>query len=663
MITRIRLKNWKSHLDSELSFGPGVNALVGIVGSGKSSLMQAITFALFGSLQAVSSRKIDLNELIMSRPARKDRAEVELECELAGKRYQIRRVIERGKGTTLAEIRENGKMLDVNAKNVTAAVERALQMDYELFSKAVYSEQNELDYFLRIPKGKRTGHIDRMLKVERFEQARETAVALKNRVLDRREEKARMLEGMEKDGLGKRIEGSRREIESLSKEMGKLKVIAQESSRKRAELEKAVSGMEGKQGRLNDINTALESIRSALSEMDAGLKKDLPGLEQVRDSMGLIESNIKVLSKQVEDKNRELEDGRDMIASLNTKIKLLREGITSLEKIGAKCPLCESSISHEHRDGILEDKKGDESRLHEKVSRAVSQVSRIRGEKEEIEEKLRTKEAERVRLSGVLDDVKRLTGLERRKKEYLKRASEHEAEKARLEKGMPDRTLNDARKELQEEAARERELAARASSLAEKLSDRKSSLEDLIKRQGELEKYRKEVAGDEAAAAGLDRFVSVLKVTQDQLREEFVKTVNRIMGDVWRELYPYGDFDSIRLAVDQDYTLQLRSSGDWVAVEGIASGGERSMACLALRIAFSHAFIPNLRWLILDEPTHNLDALSVEQLSRVLRERIGSFAEQVFLITHEERISDGMDSYYRLERDKGKNEPTRVVAM
>jgi exonuclease SbcC len=98
-------------------------------------------------------------------------------------------------------------------------------------------------------------------------------------------------------------------------------------------------------------------------------------------------------------------------------------------------------------------------------------------------------------------------------------------------------------------------------------------------------------------------------------------------------------------------------------VDGMASGGERSMASLALRIAFSHAFIPNLRWLILDEPTHNLDTASIEQLSRTLKERMGSFAEQVFLITHEERICDSLDSFYRLERDKSSNEPTRVVAM
>jgi DNA repair exonuclease SbcCD ATPase subunit len=102
-------------------------------------------------------------------------------------------------------------------------------------------------------------------------------------------------------------------------------------------------------------------------------------------------------------------------------------------------------------------------------------------------------------------------------------------------------------------------------------------------------------------------------------------------------------------------------------VDGIASGGERSMACLALRIAFSKAFIPNLKWLILDEPTHNLDSNAIEQFSQILREKIDQFVDQVFLITHEERISEAVGgssgSLHHLERDKEANEPTRVKTV
>ena len=79
MITRVKMVNWKSHLDSELKFSKGVNALIGIMGSGKTSVMQAIAFALFGTFSALGSKKLALDDLVMSKPQKKRHAMVEVE--------------------------------------------------------------------------------------------------------------------------------------------------------------------------------------------------------------------------------------------------------------------------------------------------------------------------------------------------------------------------------------------------------------------------------------------------------------------------------------------------------------------------------------------------------------------------------------------------------
>jgi DNA repair protein SbcC/Rad50 len=47
-IVSIHLKNIKSHRDTELTFSPGINVLSGANGSGKSTIFQAIGYALFG---------------------------------------------------------------------------------------------------------------------------------------------------------------------------------------------------------------------------------------------------------------------------------------------------------------------------------------------------------------------------------------------------------------------------------------------------------------------------------------------------------------------------------------------------------------------------------------------------------------------------------------
>ena len=100
MIRKIKIKNWRSHDDSEFDFSKGTNALIGIMGSGKSSVMDAICFALFGTFPNLQSKKLKLDDILMNKPIMKDKADVELFLSINGAEYSIRRVIERNRGTS-----------------------------------------------------------------------------------------------------------------------------------------------------------------------------------------------------------------------------------------------------------------------------------------------------------------------------------------------------------------------------------------------------------------------------------------------------------------------------------------------------------------------------------------------------------------------------------
>ncbi|MEM2919054.1 MAG: AAA family ATPase, partial [Candidatus Altiarchaeota archaeon] len=130
MITKLRLQGWKSHLDSEFNFRRGVNALIGIMGSGKSSAIEAISFALFGTYPNLQTRKVNLDKIVMKRPQQQKRARVELEFTANGKNYKVVRMIEIGKGTTEAQLLEDGKILDVSPQAINKEIERILGMDY-----------------------------------------------------------------------------------------------------------------------------------------------------------------------------------------------------------------------------------------------------------------------------------------------------------------------------------------------------------------------------------------------------------------------------------------------------------------------------------------------------------------------------------------------------
>jgi exonuclease SbcC len=785
MITNIKLRNWKSHLDSDLSFSRGVNALIGIMGSGKSSIVQGICFALYGTFPGLQSRRLEIDDLIMKKPQEKNHASVELKFVIDGKEYFIRRLIKTGKGTSEAEIREDGKLLDVNPQGVTRQVERILQMDYDLFSKAVYSEQDGLDYFLRIPKGQRIQHIDRMLKVDRFEKARENSVSIKNKMKTIREEKIKFVSDLGKEGFEEKIKGLSFEIKDLDKKSETMKSDVEKIKKERDSLLKKVSEFEKMENEMNSTKQKLEGVNSGIKEIDENLKNKMEKIggvdaESLSEKIKKIDLEVKNLESDLEIKDESVREKTEDVASLNSRILILEKKeipkirsaleekkgdkkifhelekklgpqpdkilkaktkefekcqkdlltlkaesedvlrvLEDMKKVKDKCPVCESKISAEKMGKLIETKKnrikklddqirienkkleGLESGLEEtkneiddfkllkerlkdfeklekelkdsveevvlnreKVNSKIKVLQEMKKTKVETEKKLMDKKIDNEKLEMVLTEIKEIDVLKVKKSEYFERKSVLENKINELEKEFGEVKIGELREELQEKIANEREIMRDIVNSEMIIKEKMERLSELEEKQKMLKEYKESVKHLELTMDDLDKFIDTLNLTQNQLREEFLKTVNSIMNKIWGELYPYPDFSEIRLMIDKDYVLQLKGSRGWVSVEGIVSGGERSLASLALRIAFSLAFTPNLRWMILDEPTHNLDANAIQHFGDILRDKLGYFAEQVFLITHEEKLSDSIGgSVYKLERDKENDGVTKVLEL
>ena len=163
MIRNLKLKNWKSHENTEVTFDRGTNVVVGRMGSGKSSILQGLSFALFGEIPEVRSRKLSTGDLIMRRPKRADSASVELEFETEGLIYKIKRTINEGQND--AELFKEGKLWEQGITRVTSKVQEIIGIDFSTFTQVVYAKQNEMDKFLQLGKGDRTALIDGLLKI------------------------------------------------------------------------------------------------------------------------------------------------------------------------------------------------------------------------------------------------------------------------------------------------------------------------------------------------------------------------------------------------------------------------------------------------------------------------------------------------------------------
>jgi len=231
---------------------------------------------------------------------------------------------------------------------------------------------------------------------------------------------------------------------------------------------------------------------------------------------------------------------------------------------------------------------------------------------------------------------------------------------------LKDQDLEKVRKELTEVVGKESKLEERLKNITGSLKEKETRKNKEEEKLETIEKQKSEIARLEKIVKDLKIFEKALVQTQSQLRTEFITAVNYTMNEIWPSLYPYADFNSAALNIQEgDYVLQLRSrDGSWVNAEGIASGGERSIAALALRIAFSLVLAPNMKMIILDEPTANLDSRSISELAATLRERINEFLDQTFLITHQRELEDAITGMgYRIERNKEEDGTSTAIKI
>jgi DNA repair protein SbcC/Rad50 len=769
MIESIELTNWKTHRHTTMRFQRGVNVLIGVMGAGKSSVMDAMSFALFGTFPALKSKAVSTKELISSRPRAEDNAEVKLTFTMGADRYTVYRKLSK-KDSTFARLEKGGSYLQTQAERVNEEVSALLKIDYDTFSRAIYAEQNRLDYFLELAKGDRKRQIDQMLGLDNFSRAEENSTSLINNLRNRVKEDEASLSQLDVKQYKAELEKLGIEREKLLEEQQKL---ATEVVRFREELKQVESSLSASKkeqekrnalakdievtnGRISTLKaeiTKVGELKESLSQLEATITsrkahheklekevkelkaKEAASLKRLADAEAEVrtaETKIRELEKikssldasplskteqELAKLQEELESCAKEAAVSESRITEAKKALAELEKHLAKCPICERDLGKELRDRLVQEKKdlllkteenlkgskAQTSALRESVKKAREKHEKALADSKRIEEyralseaipKSRENASTERKLHGDVSAAyekayaqlqplaKELSGLAimldaaKRSERYSKEVSQLQDSVTQKSAELREIKVDDKKVEsLQESLVRSSKSLSEAESKTESNSRYLKSLDSQVsekaKGMGRIVQLEERVERMRGMVSSMNRFKSALVETESSLRNRLVGSINALMQEVWLQIYPYGDYPAIRLNASQDDYLLEASTGAgpdgtaaWVDINGIASGGEKSIACLAMRISMSMVIVPNLRWLILDEPTHNIDENGIGKLVQILGESLPRIVDQVFIITHDTALKNiGGARVYQLGRDKAKNEPTSFVEL
>ncbi|HEX4601949.1 MAG TPA: SMC family ATPase [Gemmatimonadales bacterium] len=169
-LRRLRLVNFRQHADTELEFGSGITGIFGPNGSGKTTILEAIAWAIYG-VQAARGDKDSIRRLGAKGGTS---VGVELDFRLGAHEYRVTR------GLSTATLRQDGQLVANSLKAVTEKLERALGMTHQEFFNTYFTGQKELAVMAALGKTERAAFLSRVLGYERLREAQERVREVRN---------------------------------------------------------------------------------------------------------------------------------------------------------------------------------------------------------------------------------------------------------------------------------------------------------------------------------------------------------------------------------------------------------------------------------------------------------------------------------------------------
>ena len=681
-IKAIRLENIRSHVDTRITFEEGFNCLIGGLGAGKTSVLYAIDFALFGEPLGKGYAYLLRDGAAIGK--------VTLWFSHGGSDYVIMRGLRR-MGTRIVQdtaslrfFKDGKPIAEKRASAVTEQVEKELGVNVELFRQVMWIRQEQLKAILDMGPRERQKLLDALLGLEDFESAwaalrtYESFYKREHELLSR-DPDILMAERLEEEH-GKLTE----ELARISLELEELRPELEEAAEAVREAEKALKELEEKRRAYEELVRKRASVEAAIGEAEKAIKRLEAEVEHRRKRLEELEKEMEELvAKEVECRRSLALIGLDAGASVEEAEKELRrieERVEELSRRSAgleneiagtrqrleiistesRCPTCLRFMDEDFRRDLT-------AKLKRELVKMEHELEGLRGEASELREK-------RASLAGIIRDLRLLTS---RKDDVQARTEDERASLGRTEReldsarmrlemlrvelealdeklsGFDAEELEKARGELEERRrklmeleARERDLRARRELVRERLEDCEKRLERADEKRRRAERAAKLVQ--------LIRLLrSAYRSVQPHLRTEIVRLAGLYVQRVLDEISgPEGA--SVLVEIGQDYTPIVKVNGRERSTTHL-SGGERTLLALAYRIGMGHLIMQartgrSLEFLMLDEPTESLgrEDQSVDKLADAIS-RLKT-VEQVIAVSHSEAFAERANHVIRVEK-------------
>jgi len=683
-VRALLMENIRSHKKTLINFQDGFTCLIGGLGRGKSSILYAIDFALFGDPLGRSY------EYLLREGS--DRGRVALKFVVEGKEYTIWRAIRRrgkGIGQDMEQLKlfEGDRLIaEMKGEAVAEQLKAITGIDKDLFREVMWIRQEHLKDLLDMRPTERRRRLDALFGLSDYEAAWTNTRSIINwyeselNTLERDPEIARIEEfEREYDKAVRELAEKEEELHDLRDRLSRAEVRLREATARLEQLEALRRRNEELRAREADLRSRL----MAVERLSARLTKEIKSMEESRRSLESWVSRLRdeeaskrALLKEVglpcdsavETLKRVMDSLVEQLAEIQAEEEhARREMVTSDRRVStltreSRCPLCLQPLPPSYKDDLLK-------RIHREAIKYKERISELRRRAEDLERRKRT-------LSSVLSKLQtieaRVEDVERRIKEECERL-----EKTKVEFDEKGREAEEVRERLAELRAEMAKIDLRELEEAQRLRERafdeyselkqgvrvvESQMREIASRMDSLKERLDSAYSKVERMKNVRRLLEILREIrqayrsiQPRLRGEFVKYLERMVQQVLDELLGFGE-PPLFVDIDEDYTPSIRSEEGHERSVANLSGGERTFLAFAYRMGVGQIIMQSRvghgpRMLLLDEPTESLgrEDGSIDRLAEALS-RLKT-VEQIIAVTHSEAFAEKADHVARVTKE------------
>ncbi len=676
LLKKLKLKNIRSYKNAEIDFPEGSTLLMGDIGSGKTSILLAVEFALFGLQPSQRGSSLLRNN--------EEVAEVRLELEIDGKEVIIERTLKRGSKTISQEdtsiiidgVKEEGSVTEIKNRvlSLLSYPQEFAKKTNDLYKFTVYTPQEEMKQIILEPAETRLNTLRHIFGIDKYKRIGENI-----------------------DAVGIKIRQDIRLIESQLEDTGKINEEIAEKTKTISEHQNAVVGIEkemkeaedkktAKQTEIKELEAKIDEKRNTEKEREKAelmlmnkkeqfysLEKESSALaEQIKEGkkFAVNEDEIKALKQRIATQEEFFRQSNSEYLEMCSKIQSdesKKREICSLNlKITGmqKCPTCLQEVNDSYKKNIFDKARAELEILENSMVSNTKKKDELRERLEQIKKSidsfrdaLSETEILKVKLQNLEEKEKRKEELESRKNLILKEVTmmqNHIKSFDEIIKGFEKyrEEFEIRSRELQEIVSKEHKLAISKAEINREIQLLEKHIALLWEKSAKLEKMHKKMQNMKELESWLSnklyQFISFTeKSVMLKLREEFSQLFSN-----WFSILVS---DTLSVRLDETFSPIIRQQ-DYDLDYNFLSGGERTAVALAYRLALNQVInsilskIKTHDLVILDEPTDGFSDSQLDKMRDVLNQLK---VRQLILVSHEQKIEGFVDNIIRFKKAEG----------